>query len=581
MAAKRFKFDQDAREQLVKGIDTLAKTVGVTLGPAGRNVVMDRGFGAPRVYSDGVSIAREIDLPNPFENMGARLLQEAARKTNDVAGDGTTTSTVLAQAIVHQGFKNVAAGADPMAVKRGIDQAVGLIIAGLDKASNPVKGREQMAQIAILSAHEEEMGNLIADVADRVGEDGIISVEEGKSTGYEVEQVEGMRIDRGYLSPYFVTDAEGMKAEIDHPQILLTTEKISTVAELVPLLEKLAPVSKNLVIIAEDVEKEALATLVVNKMRGTINCLAIKAPAFGDRRKSILEDLAIIFGATLINKEMGRDLASATIEDLGSARRAVAVKEDSTFIESAGDPAAIKSRIAQIRRQAEETTSDYDKEKLLERAAKLSGGVAVINVGASTEIELKERKQRMEDALAATRAAAEEGVVAGGGATLIRVAAKVLAKAEGSGVTGDVLTGYAVVARAVEEPIKLIAENAGLSGEVILNAIKNGDQNFGFDAETNTFGDLLKMGILDPVKVTKAALQNAASVAAMILTTETLIVDEPEPAPAMPPGGMGGGGMPDMGGMGGGMPGMGGGMPGMGGMGGMGGGMPGMGGMGF
>ena len=570
MGAKTFRFSQDAREQLVKGIDILAKTVGVTLGPAGRNVIMDRGFGAPRVYSDGVSIAREIDLPDPFQNMGARLLQDAARKTNEVAGDGTTTATVLAQAIVHEGFKNVAAGADPMAIKRGIEKAVAGIKTELDERANPVKGRDQMAQIAILSAHEEEMGNLIADVADKVGEDGIITVEEGKSTGYEVEHVEGVRIDRGYLSPYFVTDGEGMKAEIDNPYILLTTEKISTVAELIPLLEKLTPVSKNLVIIAEDVEKEALATLVVNKMRGTINCLAIKAPAFGDRRKSILEDLAILFGANLINKEIGRDLESATVEDLGRARKAVAVKEDTTFVESAGDPDAIKARIAQIKRQAEETSSDYDREKLNERAAKLSGGVAVINVGASSELELKERKQRMEDALAATRAAAEEGVIAGGGATLIRAAQKMLADAESANVVGDELTGYRVVASAVEAPIKLIAENAGLAGEVILEAIKAGEGNFGFDAETGTYGDMLKMGIVDPVKVAKTALENGASVAAMILTTESLIAEKPGPAPAMPGGGMPSG-MPDMGGMGGGMPGMGG----------MGGGMPGMGGMGF
>ncbi len=576
MTAKKFKFHHDAREQLVKGIDTLAKTVGVTLGPAGRNVVMERSFGAPRVYSDGVSIAREIDLPNPFENMGARLAQDAARKTNDVVGDGTTTATVLVQAMVHEGFKNVAAGADPMALKRGIEKAVTGIKAELDLRAKPVKGRDQMAQIAILSAHEEEMGNLIADVADKVGEEGIITVEEGKSTGYEVEHVEGVRIDRGYLSPYFVTDAEGMKAEIESPYILLTTEKISTVAELVPLLEQLAPVSKNLVVIAEDVEKEALATLVVNKMRGTLNCLAIKAPAFGDRRKAILEDLAVLFGATLINKEIGRDLESATVEDLGRARKAVAVKEDTTFVESGGDPEAVKGRIAQIKRQAEETDSDYDREKLNERAAKLGGGVAVINVGASSDIELKERKQRMEDALAATRAAVEEGVVAGGGGTLIRAAQKVL---DVAAVGGDELTGYNVVAKAVEAPVKLIVENSGLAGDVILEAIKGGENNYGFDAETNTFGDLLEMGIMDPVKVVKTALENGASVAAMILTTESLIIEKPEPAPAMPAGMPGG--MPDMGGMGGGMPGMGGMGGGMPGMGGMGGGMPGMGGMGF
>lgn len=548
MAAKQFQFREDAREHLVKGIDTLAKTVGVTLGPAGRNVVLDRGFGAPRVYSDGVSIAREIELPDAFENMGARLLQDAARRTNDVAGDGTTTATVLAQAMVHEGFRNVAAGADPMAIKRGMDQAVTEIKRRLDEVATPVRGRDQIAQIATLSAHEEEMGSLLADVVDQVGQDGIITVEEGKGVGYDVEHVEGMRVDRGYISPYFVTDAEGMRAEISSPYILLTTEKISTAAELIPLLEKQAPVSKNLVVIAEDVDKEALATLVVNKLRGNLSCLAVKAPAFGDRRKAILEDLSILFGATLISKESGREIQSATVEDLGRARRAVAVKEDTTFVEGAGDPAAIRGRIEQIKRQAEETTSDYDREKLHERAAKLSGGVAVINVGASTEVELKERKQRMEDALAATRAASEEGIVAGGGATLIRLADSVLGATD---ATGDELTGMKVVARAVEKPVTLIADNAGLSGEVILAAIKDGEGNFGFDAETNTFGDLIEMGIVDPVKVTKTALENGASVASMILTTESLISDLPEPkgpaAPGMP------GGMPpgaDMGGMG-------------------------------
>ena len=469
MSAKQFQFRADAREHLVRGIDTLARTVGVTLGPAGRNVVLDRGFGAPRVYSDGVSIAREIELPDAFENMGARLLQDAARKTNDVAGDGTTTATVLAQAMVHEGFKNVAAGADPMALKRGIERAVAEIKRELDDVARPVRGREQMAQIATLSAHEEEMGSLIADVVDSVGGDGIITVEEGKGLGYEVEHVEGMRVDRGYISPYFITDSERMRAEIDGPYILLTTEKISTAAELVPVLEKLAPVSKNLVVIAEDVEKEALATLVVNRLRGTLNCLAVKAPAFGDRRKAILEDLSILFGATLISKESGRELQSATVADLGRARRAVAVKEDTTFVEGAGDPAAIRGRIEQINRQAEETTSDYDREKLRERAAKLGGGVAVINVGAATEVELKERKQRLEDALAATRAAAEEGIVPGGGATLIRIAERVLGA---TGATGDELTGVKVVASAVERPVTLIADNAGLSGEVILSAIK-------------------------------------------------------------------------------------------------------------
>ncbi|MAO89557.1 MAG: chaperonin GroEL, partial [Dehalococcoidia bacterium] len=464
MTAKKFQFKEDARKQLVKGIDIVAKTVGITLGPAGRNVVLDKGFGPPRVYSDGVSIAREIELPNPFQNMGAQLIQDAARQTNDIAGDGTTTSTVIAQALVHEGFKNVAAGANPMALKIGIQKAVKEINDQLSVLAKPIQGRDQMAQIASLSAHEEQMGNMIADVMDKIGQDGIVTIEEGKGTSDEVEYVEGMRVDRGYISPYLVTNQEAMKAEIDNPYILLTSEKISSANELVPVLEALSAKSKDIVIIAEDIEKEALATLVVNKLRGTMNCLAIKAPAFGDRRKAILEDLAILFGANLISKETGRGLESATIEDLGRARKAIASKEDTTFVEGAGDSKSIEARIQQIKLQAEDTTSDYDREKLNERAAKLSGGVAVINVGAMTEIELKERKQRMEDALAATKAASEEGIIAGGGATLIRAASDIL---KASTATGDELTGYKIVAHAVEEPLKLMVENAGLAGDVV------------------------------------------------------------------------------------------------------------------
>jgi len=546
MTAKKFQFKEDARKQLVKGIDIVAKTVGITLGPAGRNVVLDKGFGPPRVYSDGVSIAREIDLPDPFQNMGARLIQDVARQTNDIAGDGTTTSTVIAQALVHEGFKNVAAGANPMAIKTGIQKAVKEINDQLSVSAKPVQGRDQIAQIASLSAHEEQIGNMIADVMEKIGQDGIVTIEEGKGTTDEVEYVEGMRVDRGYISPYLVTNQEGMKAEVDNPYILLTSEKISAANELVPVLEALSAKSKDIVIIAEDIEKEALATLVVNKLRGTMNCLAIKAPGFGDRRKAILEDLAILFGANLISKETGRGLESATIEDLGQARKAIASKEDTTFVEGAGDPKSIEARIQQIKRQAEDTTSDYDKEKLNERAAKLSGGVAVINVGAVTEIELKERKQRMEDALAATKAASEEGIIVGGGASLIRTATSVL---KSSTASGDELTGYKIVAHAVEEPLKLMVENAGLAGDVVLASVKKGNKNYGFDAENHVYGNLYEIGIVDPVKVTKTALENASSVASMILTTESLISEIPEPTPSMP-GGMPGG-MPGMpGGMG-------------------------------
>ena len=537
MTAKKFQFKEDARKQLVEGIDIVAKTVGITLGPAGRNVVLDKGFGPPRVYSDGVSIAREIDLPDPFQNMGARLIQDAARQTNDIAGDGTTTSTVIAQAIVHEGFKNVAAGANPMALKTGIQKAVKEINDQLSVLAKPVQGRDQMAQIASLSAHEEEMGKMIADVMEKIGQDGIVTIEEGKGTTDEVEYVEGMRIDRGYISPYLVTNQEAMKAEVENPFILLTSEKISSANELVPVLEALSAKSKDIVIIAEDIEKEALATLVVNKLRGTMNCLAIKAPAFGDRRKAILEDLAILFGANLISKETGRGLESATIDDLGRARKAIASKEDTTFVEGAGDPKTIEARIQQIKLQAEDTTSDYDREKLNERAAKLSGGVAVINVGAVTEIELKERKQRMEDALAATKAASEEGIIAGGGASLIRAASDVL---KSSTATGDELTGYKIVAQAVEEPLKLMVENAGLAGDVVLSSVKKGNKNYGFDAENQVYGNLYEIGIVDPVKVTKTALENASSVASMILTTESLISEIPQPTPPMP------GGMPGL-----------------------------------
>ncbi len=528
---KQLTFGEDARAAMKRGIDTMADTVGVTLGPRGRNVVLDKKFGPPQVCSDGVTIAKEIELEDPYENMGAQLLKEAASKTNDVAGDGTTTATVLAQAIIHEGFKNIAAGADPMAIKRGIEKGVVALRGAIEEMSNPVEGRVQIGQVASLSAHDEEMGNLIAEVMEKVGKDGVITVEESKGIGYEQEFVEGMQIDRGYISPYLVTNQERMEADIEEPHILVTDKKISAVADLVPALEKILQIGKNVVIVAEDIDGEALATLVVNKLRGTLSCLAVKAPGFGDRRKAMLEDLAILTGAQVISEEVGRKLDSVTVEDLGRARRVVSTKEDTTFVGGAGSEEAIQGRIKQIRAQTEETTSEYDREKLQERLAKLSGGVAILKVGASTEIELKEKKNRVEDALSATRAAVEEGIVAGGGIALIRARSSL----DSLGLSGDEQTGINILNRALERPLKLICDNTGVSGDVVLSESVKGEGDWGYDAEVGEFTHLLERGIMDPAKVTRAAVENAASVAAMVLTTESLISDIKEDAPAAPP----------------------------------------------
>ena len=530
--AKQILFSDDARKALKVGMDVLANTVKVTLGPRGRNVILDKKFGPPNVCSDGVTIAKEIELENHYENMGAQLLKEAATKTNDVAGDGTTTATVLAQAMIAEGFRNITAGADPMAIKRGIEAAVRAVRTSISAQSTPVSGKDQIAQVASLSAHDNEMGNLIAEVMEKVGKDGVITVEEGKSLGYETEYVEGMQIDRGYISPYFLTDSKRMEATIEEPYILITDKKISAVSDVLPALEKILQVTKNLVLIAEDVEGEALATLVVNKLRGTLTCLAIKAPGFGDRRKEMLQDIAILTGGTVLSEEVGRKLDSATVEDCGRARRVVATKDESTFVEGHGTEQAIQDRISQIKARIEETTSDFDREKLQERLAKLSGGVAIIKVGAATEVELKEKKARVEDALSATRAAVEEGIVPGGGTVLVR-ASEAIAELT---LTGDELTGTQIVRRALEEPIRTIASNSGHSGDVIIAEAKDSQDDWGFDADAGVWGHMLERGIVDPAKVTRAAVENSASVAAMVLTTESVVTDVPEPAagPAMP-----------------------------------------------
>ncbi len=520
--AKQFQFEADARSQLMSGIDTLAAAVGATLGPAGRNVVLDKEFGPPHVCSDGVTIAKEIELQEPFPNMGAQLLKEASSKTNDDVGDGTTSSTVVAQAMIRDGFKMLAAGANPLAVKRGIELAVDGIRGELRGMAQPVAGKRQIEQIATLSAHDEEMGELIADVLDKVGHNGIVTVEESKGLAYEVDFVEGMQVDRGYLSPYFVTDQDRMAAEIENPYILITSAKLSAVSDLLPALEQVSGVSKDVVIIAEDVEGEALATLVVNKLRGSLNCLAIKAPAFGDRRKAILEDMSILFGCSVISEDSGRTLDSITPADFGRCGRVIADKDNTTFVDGGGGEADIQGRISQILAQAEDTTSDYDREKLEERAAKLSGGVSVLRVGAPTEIELREKKQRLEDALSASRAAMEEGIVPGGGTALLRAAQ---AAAAGIDASGDERIGVDLVLRAAEEPIKVISANAGLSGEVALHRVLQQQDDYGFDAETNRYGSMLELGIVDPAKVTRAVIENAASVAGMVITTESLITE--------------------------------------------------------
>ena len=537
MAGKQLTYSEDARKSLKTGIDILADVVKITLGPKGRNVILDKKFGPPQVCSDGVTIAKEIELPEPFENMGAQLLKETASKTNDAAGDGTTTSVVLAQAIITDGFRNVAAGANPMALKRGIDVAVESIVSELKGMSTSVDSRDQIAQVAALSAHEDNIGQTIADAMEKVGKDGVITVEESKGLSDETEYVEGMQIDRGYISPYLITNADRMESVIEDPYVMITDKKVSAVSDMLPTLEKLLQVGrKNVVLIAEDIEGEALATLVVNKLRGTLNCLAVKAPGFGDRRKAMLEDIAILTGATVISEETGRKLDSATINDMGQARRVTANKDECTIVEGKGSEDAIKGRINQIRNQIEETTSEFDKEKLQERMAKLSGGVAVIKVGAATEVELKERKARVEDALSATRAAVEEGIVPGGGVALVR-AQRAL---DGLKIEGDEAVGAGIIRKALEVPLRLIVQNAGQEGAVVLDAVRQKQDDYGYDAEIGEYAQMLKQGIVDPVKVTRSALQNAASVAAMVLTTESMITEIPEKAsagaaPPMPP----------------------------------------------
>ncbi|MDD5590307.1 MAG: chaperonin GroEL [Dehalococcoidales bacterium] len=540
--AKQIVFTEDARHSLKKGIDTLADAVRVTLGPKGHCVALDKKWGAPSVIDDGVTIAKDIELPDPFENMGVQLVKEAATKTNDACGDGTTTSTILAHAVITEGFKNLAAGAEAMALKRGIEQATDAIVDELKRVSTEVKGKEQIAQVATITAVDKKIGDLIAEVMEKVGKDGVITVEESKGLAYETEYVEGMQFDRGYISPYFVTNAEKMETVLEDPYILITDKKISAVADILPALEKILQVSKNLLIIAEDVEGEALATLVVNKLRGTINVLAIKAPGFGDRRKAMLEDIAVLTGATVISEEVGRKLDSTTVDDLGRARRVVADKDKTTIIEGKGSEEAVKGRIKQIKAQIEETTSDFDREKLQERQAKLVGGVAVIKVGAATEVELKEKKHRVEDALSATRAAVEEGILPGGGVALIN-ALPVLDKLK---LSGDEATGVNIVKKAVEEPIRCLANNAGRDGSVVVDAVKKSPIGVGFDAEAGEFVNMVEKGIIDPTKVVRSALENAASIASMVLITDALVADIPEEKKNPPmPGGMGGG-MGDM-----------------------------------
>jgi chaperonin GroEL len=536
MPAKQLLFDEDARRRLKDGVDALADAVRVTLGPRGRNVILEKKFGPPSIVDDGVSVAKEIELKDPFENMGAQLAREVASKTNDVAGDGTTTATVLAQAIVREGLRVVAAGSNPMSVKRGLEAGVASVIEGIRDLARPVAGKEQIAQVATISGHDAEIGEIIADVMEKVGKDGVITVEEGKGLRMETEFVEGMQLDRGYVSPYFATNQDRMEAVLDDPYILITDKRLSGVAELLPALERILQVTKNIVIIADDVEGEALATLVVNKLRGTINALALKAPSFGDRREAILEDIAILTGGTFLTEKMGLKLENAQPTDLGRARRVVATKEDTVIIEGHGSDEAIQARIKQIKAQSEDAASEFDREKLQERLAKLAGGVAVIKVGAATEVELKERKLRVEDALSATRAAVEEGIVPGGGVALVR-AQKALDKVEKS-LTEDEITGVTILRKALEEPLRMIAENAGQEGMVVVNEVRLGkDTNYGYDAEANVYGDMLKKGIIDPAKVTRTALENAASIAALVLTTETLVTEIPSEAPAMPMGG--------------------------------------------
>lgn len=542
--AKQLLFREEARKALERGVNALADTVKVTLGPKGRNVVLDKKYGSPLITNDGVTIAREIELEDGFENMGAQLVKEVATKTQDVAGDGTTTATILAQAIIREGIKNVAAGANPVALRRGIEKATKTVVEEIKKVSTPIKGRDDIARVAAISADDEEIGNLIAEAMEKVGKDGVITVEESKGFGTSLKIVEGMQFDRGYISPYMVTDTEKMEAVLEEPYILITDRKVSSVQDILPVLEKILQQGKPLVLIAEDVDGEALATLVVNKLRGTFTCVAVKAPGFGDRRKAMLEDIATLTGGNVISEELGLDLKNAEISMLGRARQVKVTKEDTIIVDGHGDAEEIKKRIAQLRVQIENTDSDFDREKLQERLAKLAGGVAVIEVGAATETELKEVKLRIEDALSATRAAVEEGIVAGGGTAFLNAVPaldKISAK-------GDEVTGIKIVRRALEEPIRLIAENSGLEGSVVVERLKNEPLGIGFNALTEVYEDMVKAGIVDPAKVTRSALQNAASISAMFLTTEVVVSDIPEPEPAMPGGGMGGmgGGMPMM-----------------------------------
>ena len=540
--AKQILFDEEARRALGRGVDALANAVKVTLGPKGRNVVLDKKYGAPTITNDGVTIARDIELEDPFENMGAQLVKEVATKTNDIAGDGTTTATLLAQAMIQEGMRNVVAGANPMIVKKGIDMAVKTLVEEIKSKAQKVETKAKIAQVASISSADSEVGELIAEAMEKVGKDGVITVEESKTMDTNLSVVEGMQFDRGYISPYMVTDTDKMEAVMDDPYVLITDRKISSVADILPVLEQVVKQGKQIVIIAEDLDGEALATIVVNKLRGTFKALAVKAPGFGDRRKAMLEDIAILTGGTVISEEVGRKLDSVTIEDLGRARQVRSSKEETTIVDGAGDKAQIPARVAQLKKQIAETTSDFDREKLQERLAKLAGGVAVVEIGAATEVEMKDKKYRVEDALNATRAAVEEGIVAGGGTTFIDI----LPALDKLNVEGDVKVGVEIVRRAVEAPVRQIAENAGLEGSVVVDSVKKAGDGVGFNALENTYVDMIGAGIVDPAKVTRSALQNAASIAAMVLTTETLVTDKPEPEAPAPAGAPGMGGMGGM-----------------------------------
>jgi chaperonin GroEL len=533
--AKDIKFGEEARRALESGVNQLVDTVKITLGPKGRNVVLEKKFGSPTITNDGVTIAKEVELDDIFENMGAQLVKEVATKTNDVAGDGTTTAALLAQAIVREGLKNVAAGANPMIVKKGIAKAVDIAVEEIKEISRKVKGKDDIARVASISANDEFIGSLIADAMEKVTNDGVITVEESKTMGTNLEIVEGMQFDRGYVSPYMITDTEKMEAVLEDPYILITDKKISNIQDILPLLEKIVQQGQKLVIIAEDVEGEALATLVVNKLRGTFTCVAVKAPGYGDRRKEMLQDIAILTGGEVISEELGLELKDTEPEQLGRARQIKIEKENTIIVDGAGGPEEIKNRIASIKSQIEETTSDFDKEKLQERLAKLSGGVAVIQVGAATETEMKEKKLRIEDALAATKAAVEEGIVSGGGVSYINIIPKIAGILDTT--EGDEKTGVQIIARALEEPIRQIVSNAGLEGSIVVEKVKNGEKGIGYDVLGEKYVNMIETGIVDPAKVTRTALQNAASVAAMVLTTESLVAEIPEPEPPMPPGG--------------------------------------------